>query len=632
MAINWRKSTNPTEIMEAIKDLKKIDKFYVLEYFGIEKRDAQVLSKLLYSEYYTPEEIISRGYKYYNKWTYELTRKMLLEYVNQVWQNLDNAKDIINARIGLFASDIEEYEMKLDYFKKRNPQLYRQLVEEMLKLGKDGVCACFESLRGDFEQNKKLIVKLAVRYPYLRKRLDNNNTKERIVLYIVDNIIVNNSQNQDWRTEENAQLIMFKANNNNKWEILEYFAANNPKTFNTIINNYTTTNDSNKKVCYIRDEVLSHYQDADLDAMPAPLREYILKLKQEVVNLQYAKEKRKEDRAQMKTRRLLAWEKNGSVVSLFKLGHISPGSKGDYERILKRYLDEKISVIEFCSKYRIDSHDGFRKMLDKFSAEDETYAEQIKTQLDESKAKFLEEVGRILYDICVKGESVGQFTIHSKSLPLSKLQDFAERSFINKNYYETLALRVVDYYYERLNSYTTSIEPQNISNMLTVNEIRFIVGPENYNLMLQGKQVDVDAIFTKRVERLYSSHLQLMNKKVSGAGRDTISKRLIKYNTRFFKKEYLKDKTTIQTESGKMVEVTEEMVDMALHYAFCKGLYISNAVMNALIRAVANGKINNLQEMRTSKERMARRALTLVKDITDIDEYFKTMASKQNLI
>ena len=106
MAINWRISTNPTEIMEAIKDLKKIDKFTVLEYFGIEKMDAKVLSKLLYSEYYTPEEIISRGYKYYKKWTYELTRKMLLEYVNQVWQNLDNAKDIINASIGLFASDI----------------------------------------------------------------------------------------------------------------------------------------------------------------------------------------------------------------------------------------------------------------------------------------------------------------------------------------------------------------------------------------------------------------------------------------------------------------------------------------------------------------------------------------------
>ena len=125
--ISWKNSTSPSEIMELIQDSKTVDKFNVLAYFGQNQKDLEMLEKLLKSGYYTPEEIASRKPQAYTGWTYAPAHKMLLEYANQSWQTLDDAEKIIKMRVGLIPSEIEDFQAKLKYFEKTNPELYIQL-------------------------------------------------------------------------------------------------------------------------------------------------------------------------------------------------------------------------------------------------------------------------------------------------------------------------------------------------------------------------------------------------------------------------------------------------------------------------------------------------------------------------
>ena len=64
------------------------------------------------------------------------------------------------------------------------------------------------------------------------------------------------------------------------------------------------------------------------------------------------------------------------------------------------------------------------------------------------------------------------------------------------------------------------------------------------------------------------------------------------------------------------------MVDMAYQYAYSKKLHTSDSVMRYLIRAVVNGKIQNVEETKQDRREMMRQAMALVSEITSIDEYF----------
>ena len=61
---------------------------------------------------------------------------------------------------------------------------------------------------------------------------------------------------------------------------------------------------------------------------------------------------------------------------------------------------------------------------------------------------------------------------------------------------------------------------------------------------------------------------------------------------------------------------------MAYQYAYSKKLHTSDAVMRYLIKAVVNGKIQNVEETKQDRKAMMSQAMALVSEITNIDEYF----------
>jgi len=428
---------------------------------------------------------------------------------------------------------------------------------------------------------------------------------------------------KDWRTDTNAQIIMYKATQENKWEIFEYFANNNETIFKSIINGYATKSDNPVRRMYSRSEILERYSNVDLDTLPKCLKNYILSLKQSIIKDEELKKQRKEERAQAKEERLLSWEdENGSTISLFKVGSITPKSKADYEKVLKKYLDENLGITAFCKKYDIKDVKGFKTMLEKFSAENSTYAEQIESKSNQQQAKYVDKVRDIIENVCVEGESIESIIKYSKTFSFERLQEFARKLFPDKNYCEILTIKVIEYYHNRLNSYTNSIEPENIANMLTRDEIRFIVGDEEYTSMMTGKKCEIEKIFLKRVSFLSATQPALIKQKVNNQKPDSIVKGISKYDTKFKSNEYFRSTTFILAESGEQIEVTREMVDMAYKYAYSKKLHTSDAVMRYLIRAVVNGKIQNVEETKQDRKEMMSQALALVREITDIDEYF----------
>lgn len=604
--------------MELIQETKTVDKFKVLTYFGQNQKDLEMLEKLLKSGYYTPEEIAERDNRAYVHWTYAPARKMLLDFANLAWQKLDNAEKILSVNISLIPDTHEAFLMKVKYFEQHNPEIYEQILRT--SRGQSYARGLFYELAVDPVKNKKQLFNILMKHP---KLFDGFELMEFRSMFTEAEFRQIQEIQKDWKTDTNAQIIMYKATQENKWEIFEYFANNNETIFKSIINGYATKSDNPVRRMYSRSEILERYSNVDLDTLPECLKNYILSLKQSIVKEEELKQQRKEEKAQAKEERLLSWEdENGSTIALFKVGSITPKSKADYEKVLKKYLDENLGITAFCKKYDIKDVKGFKTMLEKFSAENSTYAEQIESKSNQQQAKYVDKVRDIIESVCVEGESVKSIIKYSKTFSLEKLQDFARRLFPDKNYCEILTIKVIEYYHDRLNSYTNSFEPENIAKMLTADEIRFIVGDEEYTSMLTGKKCEIERLFLKRVSFLNSTQSALIRQKVNNQRPDSIMKGISKYDTKFRANEYFRSTTFILAENGEQVEVTREMVDMAYKYAYSKKLHTSDAVMRYLIRAIVNGKIQNLEETKQDRKEMMSQALALVSEISDIDEYF----------
>ncbi|MGN0798712.1 MAG: hypothetical protein ACI4L7_04050 [Christensenellales bacterium] len=619
---SWKNSNSPKEIMELIKKTKTIDKFKVLTYFGIYQKDLGMLEKLLKSGYYTPEEIAEKYSRSYLPWSYAPARKLVLAFSDLAWQKSDNLLKVLSINAGGASDDYESFLIKLKYFEQYNHEIYEQLLQTS-----KGQVYILNTLARDVEKNKNQIFNMLIKHSNL---LDGFDLMEYRELFTDEEFeIIQQERKKNWKHDTEPQLIMYKATPENKWEILEYFANKNEVIFNRIVSEYVTRTKKTIKKIYSRNEILEHYSSIDLDILPVCLKNYVLTLEKDIVNEKELKRQKQEERIEVREKKLLSWSDEYSLtVFLFKLGSITPKSKKEYEKVMKKYLVENLSITSFCIKYKISDVKGFKKMLEKFSAENPQYAEQIKSKSNIQRAQYVDKVKEIIKSICVRDESVGSIMKHSKIFPLKELQMAASSLFPDKDYCESLTIKVVEYYYSRLVSHAYSIEPKNLENMLTNDEIRFIIGNEEYNAIISGKKSEIKKIFLKRISFLNSTQYAFIRKKVNSQIPNLI-KAIAKYDSKFNKKEYLKMTTFMFAEGGKQVEVTKEMVDIAYQYAYSKNIYPSDAVMRSLIKDVLNGKIKNIWEAEQDKKNR-NNELEFVNKIANIDEYFEVMDNYYN--
>ena len=608
----WKNSRNPDEIMDIIKDLEGVSKFTVLDYFGTEKINLQMLQKLLNSGYYTPEEIAERGWEHYIHWTHEPALDILLNFANLAWQKLEDPSRIAEVSVGIVPDKRKLFIIKLKYFKDNNPSIYHKLLSTN---------ECREFLQDELDmmltanpkKYKKQIFRLLTSYPEALDGFDVFKCKKLFSEEEYKQIIEQRQRN--WKYETNAELIMYNATEENRWEILEYFAQKDEGIFNSIVNGFSGVAKKPIKKVYPLIDIVENYADADLESLPKCLKEFIIMARK---GLQL----KKEEKDRKKLEKDLSWkDANGEPLELFKLGHISPSSREDYEKILKKFLEEELSIVAFCSKYGIRDYNGFRKMLDKFAIENPEYKEQIESKSNSQQSNYITTAVKLIKGVCMGGKSVETIIKHSRSYSLEKIQDLAQSLFPHTVFCEVLTVKIIEYYYDRLNSHTSDIDYKNISNMLTIDEIRFILGAER----MRGRKYKIEEIFKDRVLFIKDFNPYILGKLVISNAPNSILRNLSKYNGGFTKTAYFKDKTLMLDANGNRVEVTEQMVDMALQYAYANDMPIREFVINVLIRGVVKGIIQNEQQTQQEMADMRAQAKSLIYEIVDIDEYFEAM-------
>lgn len=436
---------------------------------------------------------------------------------------------------------------------------------------------------------------------------------------------------QHWKDLDNAQLIMYRVNDDNKWQILEYFAQNNHQIFKDIVKSYVRVRKT-ETVYYTLDEIVEHYKDSDMDLMPQALKELVQTAQQKGEARRKgqltAVERSTEVNHQRKRERKLSWEKEAGVpLVLFEVDNLTPKTRDDYFAVFMRYMSENLTIPQFCRKYNINSTIGFKEMLDKFATESVVYAEQIKIKHESKQYQDINKINKLIDYVCLKDLSVAALVENNDLASLYEWQ-YQAQMHRGEKYCNLFRKKVIDYFYDRVNSYDFySIEPENIKKMLTREELIFIVGEAEFDSMMAGRSGTVQAPFIKSVIELGNINAKFIEQKVRGKTNDKIEKALDYYNDKFDKNQYFENKTMVLGPDGKSVEVTPEMVDRAYQFVYANGLFPSEMVMNRAIRAVACEKIDNKQQTAEEMQELIKQADIMVDKIKNIEDYLNYIDS-----
>lgn len=416
---------------------------------------------------------------------------------------------------------------------------------------------------------------------------------------------------------------MYQATEDNKWEILEYFAENKPYVFFGLIKYYSTKKRSVKNVTFSHEEIIERYGNADLDTLPEVLRNHVKICLDEAETDMNKKEDQKQ-RGQFASEGKDKWyDEYGELKRFFQMGKFTIYSKEEYVKVAYKLIGENMTMGMFCWKYGIDNVKGFEEMLNLIAEEDANFAKLWKEQKLTRQKEYIANVKRFIEGVAFKKLSVGEM-IENTIVHFERLVEFAERYYDNK-IVDAFIENVVKYYYDRLN-FTSEDNVEKINNMLTKKEIKFLVGSEDYaEIVRRNKKVNLSSTFNKSIEpyltRNQSGYVVGL---VHGKGQDKINRRFERDYGSVFDKDKYNTTENFLLHNGKQIPVTNEILEQSFHYIKTHELYPSDTTMRMVIRAVACGEIENQYETTiTTKQQMRDRALMLCEFVYNLDEYFK---------
>ena len=614
---NWKHSEDPDEIMKEVNQTMSIGKFDVLTYFAEEKQDLHMLYKLLTSGYFKPEEVANRRRQSFASWTNPQAIELANKYANLAWQELTDPEEIYNMPVKMISEE-ETLNQKLDYFSKHNKAMYNQLLN-IVKV--ENPTAYLTELLKDKESNYETVIDFLMTHPYVVVKVQND-PQFRPICEEVQNRKIKLANTKDWRDLASGEMVMYHLTEENKWEVLEYFANHNEDIFKSLIkrNTYIGANKTSRPR-YTAFEMAERYKNVDTSKLPKCLQDYIAEAMAVAETYPEKQLQNRQARKQGVAEKRLSWKnEDGQFLCLFNVGKASPSSAEDYEKILNRFLSENLSVSAFCSKYKISNETGFKQMLRTFGKYSEKHGSIIQQKAQYQKAKFMDTTKKLIKEICDKDKPVSLLFAQT-SLPVAAQLTLNTDSFAG--YYTPLMKKVIDYYYERLNSYDNSNDPVEISKRLTRDEIRFLVGKDKFAEMMRGKHGEIDSEFASSLRALESTNPEILQEKFYGRTGDRIRGAIKQYNSKFLKSKYLQWDTSLKTEDGNEVAVTPELLDMAFSYASAHKLYTSSTTVDLIIQAIINGKIANFDEMVDEKKAMVSNAYALLSEVTNLDEFFK---------
>lgn len=424
-----------------------------------------------------------------------------------------------------------------------------------------------------------------------------------------------------WKILDHIQLVGYYINDDNKWELLDWFAENNPEMFKRV---------ANQKVG--RAEVVERYKSlGDFESLPPVVKEYIENTRRFAENKIEANKKISEFWKQKRDERMASWyDEKGGLLQFFKLEDGFPiFYPEDYLQIVEIFKQSGMSAYAFCKQYKIDSVDGFRELLKKVAYLDPEFAEFYEKNSETSSRAFVAEARNGVAGVVTGKVSPEEVIDESSSLrDFSKMTRIAKTTFDKPGTDIIFVKKMVDYFYQRLNSYEEfSTDESALKNRLTYKEIGFLVGEELFERAKDGKSVDFSDAFIKTIME-YIKFFDSQEKAKLYDRNKGIKVRLKPYSSCFNRGEYMSNSVYFLQPDGSQIKVEPQMVDMAECFVATNRLFKSIGVMNRVIKAVAEGKIQNQQETESYKAELRRQILENVKECKSIEEYFAQRKTK----
>ena len=292
---------------------------------------------------------------------------------------------------------------------------------------------------------------------------------------------------------------------------------------------------------------------------------------------------------------------NGELIYFFKLkGDFPIKSKLDYYKLYKEYLDSRISVQNFCTKYGIDSIKGFNDFLKRVEAEsleDFSKIKDVKVDVQRNFYNLSKETAKKIVDGEISFEEFlndSRYNFNSTRIDLY----FNTLSFNDRNIFSTI---IMDYVEQ--NPYLVN---RNFIKFLTSNNLK---PTDSYNTFVRRNlQMPKDREYIQKYKKQMS--------KIKG--HEKMYKRSDLYSTYIIRdKEY---------------KVDDLIIDQAYAYATDNDYHISFISMSYLCKKIATGELTYSKETNAEKEELIDNIISLFKEEKNIEDYISAMKEKNSVI
>lgn len=599
----WRKFTNADEIMENFRSYKSVTKWDVLNYFGSATTgNADALRNLLNSKYYPKSEVFQH-FKNLNNVRYwsDEARDVLKAFYAEVRAELNDSQDI---NLFLIYRDI------LEPGKDENRK-FEWLDENRDKLVVGDVSwDTFDILANPslgYDETLKKILTLEL-FP-------RDEVKTRFEIYGLNyyNPMVKTYIGNDWwKLFDGSSPALKRLEGDQRFQALEFFSRKPAEEFNSFVNNIKFTSE----------ELYARYKNVRKEGTPKVLYNWIYP----IVN-----EFRKEEAIIRKQNRDEFWLDAGGkkLHEYFRLGFGQNliQSKEDYIKVLEAYAESGLSVSDFCSRMRIANVEGFHKCLARYQNQNEEFANRVVEKRIEIQKQFVQETAGFVQKIA-KGElSVGDYLQQtSRPSSLESLKSLSIKMYGDEKSKGSIAFlkNVIVYYYNRLNSYDNGrTDSENLSKMLSKQEVDFILGKEGTARNGAVGQLYLDDIFRKTTAPVGVVDPRFYKATVVGTEYKKIMKKLVDYRYPFDSKEFFSGTTELMLSDGRIVPVNRETFKKAYQFLSVHNIYKGNGVMRRTMRGVLEGKVESTEEMAKSMRDEQFDHLANLENAKTIEEYLE---------
>lgn len=486
-------------------------------------------------------------------------------------------------------------------------------------------------------ERKQAIVKATMKYPEIaepvlikliaRKIISTPDfvgyeSQVRRLSPMVQDVIAN--PEEVWKVCDSAQIMAYNIPEGKEWEALDWLAENDYRRFKPLVSRYS------KILSVSQQEIIDRYLDMKGGQVPDSVKMLLQHLEEVKEKRVEANKKVAEFWKEKKAERAESWlDEQGELLKFFTLEDGFPiTSKEDYLFIADVFRNSGMTAYGFCKQYKIGNIEGFRKMLKKVADNDPEFASFYEEFSKKHTQQFIHASKEDIVGVATKRIDVAEVIDgHSENRDFKKLVELAANLFDNPIVATRFVENVVEYYYQRTNSYSEySTDEEELRKRLTFKEIRFLVGADIVRDFKHGKTIDFGQEINVAI-RPVMSHLSRTAREMLYDGKVGLRVRLKPYSNRFSRDSYLKETVEFLTSDGRGISVKPYMIDNAECFVDENNLFKSASVMTRIVKSVAEGKIQNQQQTEEYKNRLKNQILLDIRDIRTLEEYFGISAA-----